>query len=429
MRLLAASDLHLGRRPAHLPASVADPRSVRDWGPAGAWRRLVALALREEVDALLLAGDVVDGEDDFFEAYRELATGVERLAEAGVHVLAVAGNHDTKVLPYLADQVEAFELLGRGGRWESRTLRSAREGSSEAVTIHGWSFPQASFRRSPLEGHSFQRGPGPNLGLLHCDRDQAGSAYAPVSSRALEAARLDGWLLGHIHRPDPLALPRPSGYLGSLTGLDPGEPGPRGGWLLRIQGGRLGGLERRALGPLRWERLRIAVDGIEEPEEARARLLSRLDLLLDEVAAEPEPPLGIGVRATLTGRTRFGRELAPLFAPDRLEELVLPRGDVRCFVERVSVEVLPEVELEALSRRDDPAGLLARRLLLLDADPDDPARAELVARGRKRLARVAGDTPWAGLEREPPDDDETAEWLRRAGRQALELLLAQQGDG
>ena len=71
---------------------------------------------------MLLAGDVVEQEDDFYEAYGDLRRGVDRLAAAGVPVLGVSGNHDVQVLPRLADAVPGFRLLGRGGAWEARDV-------------------------------------------------------------------------------------------------------------------------------------------------------------------------------------------------------------------------------------------------------------------------------------------------------------------
>jgi len=424
LKILAAADLHLGRRPSRLPSELTDRIAARELGPAGAWERLVDLAVDEKVDALLLAGDVVEAEDDFFEAYAELHRGVTRLAEAGVRVFAVAGNHDTRVLPYLSDEVEAFELLGRGGEWESVHL----EANGEKATLWGWSFPQASVREDPVSGLSFSRGPGPNLGLLHCDRDQVGSSYAPVSSRSLEAAGLDAWLLGHIHAPDGLSLSRPTGYLGSLTGLDPGEPGPRGAWLLTIDQGTLTEFRRVALAPLRWVRLEVSLDGLDEPEEARRRVLDRLRKLDGEIEAETLRPQAVGIRLTLTGRTSYRREVEQLFSQEALRDLPVGQSRVFYFVETLRIETLPEVDLSALARRDDPAGLLARMLELLEAPLEDSERRELVAGAQRRLERVAGDPTWAGLQADLPDDNEAAEWLRRAGRRALDLLLAQRDD-
>jgi hypothetical protein len=66
MRLLAVGDIHLGVRPSRLPEELQE--LARSLGPAEAWRRTVEVAVERHVDAVLLAGDVVDRDDDFFEA-------------------------------------------------------------------------------------------------------------------------------------------------------------------------------------------------------------------------------------------------------------------------------------------------------------------------------------------------------------------------
>ena len=192
MKILAVGDMHLGRTPSRLPPQL----HARELGPAEAWRRTVTAALDHGVKAVLLAGDVVDRDDDFFEAYKALENGVRRLSDAGIDVIGVAGNHDVKVLPRLARHIPQFRLLGEGGTWESCRI----EQGADAVTLWGWSFPQARVLTSPLEGSSLNPAPGINLGLLHCDRDAgADSPYAPITRQELERAGLDGWLLGHIH--------------------------------------------------------------------------------------------------------------------------------------------------------------------------------------------------------------------------------------
>jgi len=434
LKLLATADLHLGRRPARLPEAVVDEVPARDLGPAGAWKLVVERALEEGVHALLLAGDVVEGDHDFFEAYATLREGVRRLLEVGVRVVAVAGNHDTRVLPALADELEGFELLGRGGQWERRTLSAG----GEEVTLHGWSFSGEKVRDDPVAGRSFERGPGPNLGLLHGDRDQAGSPYAPVASRSLEGVGLDGWLLGHIHRPDDLDPHRPVGYLGSLTGLDPGEPGPRGPWLVTVERGQVAGARHLALAPLRWMRLTVDVAGIGAAEDARTRLLRRVEELDASLTLEETPPRAVGLRVVLRGRTGFGREVQALFEAEEPDRLPVGGGRIDYFVETLRVETEPERPLGELARQDDPAGLLARLLLALDVGDEEvpgaeegsaalPDRAELVSQARRRLERVARDPVWSSLERGADGADETAEWLRRAGRRALERLLDQRG--
>jgi DNA repair protein SbcD/Mre11 len=420
LKILFVGDMHLGRRPARLPPGLAARADAL--GPAGAWRRTVDLAIVERVEAVALAGDLVEREDDFFEAYRELHDGVVRLTAAGIRVLGVTGNHDVQVLPRLADQLEGFRLLGRGGRWESLTLG---EGASQA-TIWGWSFPARHVEHSPLAGQRFERGAGVNLGLLHCDRDQPRSRYAPVRSAELSDAGLDGWLLGHIHAPDALAAPRPSGYLGSLTGLDPGEPGARGPWLLSIEGGRVAEAAQQVLAPLRWEPLALELGGIERPEQAQDRLLEALQSLDTRLAALARPPEAVGLRVTLVGRSRHGTAAERLLGGELRAGVPVGGSRIHYFIEHLASLTRPELELEALAARQDPLGLLARRLAVLDADPDAPGRQELIEAARARLADVAAQARWQALDLPPLDDEAVAGWLRQAAARLLEQMLAQQ---
>jgi len=180
--------------------------------------------------------------------------GVEKLLEAGIPVFAVAGNHDYDALPRLADQIPDFHLIGRDGSWE--VLEKELKNGSR-IRIAGWSFQDQYYRENPLKGLEIERVQKvPTLGLLHCDLDASGSLYGPVTSRDLEAVPVDAWFLGHIHKPSPLSGPRPIGYLGSLAGLDPGEPGPHGPWLATVNGPGDISIKHLPMASLRWERKR-----------------------------------------------------------------------------------------------------------------------------------------------------------------------------
>jgi DNA repair exonuclease SbcCD nuclease subunit len=425
MKVLAVGDIHLGRTPSRLPEELA--HRSRDLGPAGAWERTVKVAIDAGVRAVLLAGDVVERENDFFEAYRELEQGVRELTEAGIEVIGVAGNHDVKVLPRLAKHIPEFRLLGADGQWESCGIAD----DAESITLWGWSFPRKEVLTSPLADQSFKCETGINLGLLHCDRDAVGSPYAPVNSRELQQAGIDGWLLGHIHKPDGLSVESLNGYLGSLTGLDRSETGPHGPWLIDITRSRIESVEQIPLAPLRRESVDVDLEGIGEPAEARERVLAALRELdrqimetsvsLNLVAA----PDAVGVHITLCGRTRFTTAVLDEFSGTR-EDVIYTGTDNRCyFIERISADTRPEINLEELARQPTPPGLLAKRLLWLNEPEGDPQRDALVAKARQRL-RGQGQKPvWNGLDADEPDP---VEWLRKAGLRALDQLLAQGSD-
>lgn len=105
MKLLAVGDIHLGAQPSRLPEDLSG--AAARLGPAEAWRRTVAAAIQYQVAGVLLAGDVVDRDFDFFEGYRELRAGLDRLHAADIALVAVAGNHDVHVLPRLAAELRS----------------------------------------------------------------------------------------------------------------------------------------------------------------------------------------------------------------------------------------------------------------------------------------------------------------------------------
>ncbi|HHQ47472.1 MAG TPA: hypothetical protein ENK19_01135, partial [Acidobacteria bacterium] len=117
--ILLVGDVHLGRRPTGLEDVLEvlglEPRRL---SAAAGWEATVGWAVDHGVRAVILAGDVVEGLRDRFEAYAHLQRGASRLTETGIPLLAVAGNHDVEALPRLADRVPEVTLLGRGGRWE-----------------------------------------------------------------------------------------------------------------------------------------------------------------------------------------------------------------------------------------------------------------------------------------------------------------------
>jgi exonuclease SbcD len=426
--VLCVGDIHLGRRPTRLPDDLRDHGvEPADLTPVAAWKRTVRFALEQEVDAVLLAGDVVEGIRDRFEAYSHLESGVRALAEAGIPVAGVAGNHDVEALPRLAARLPGFRLLGAQGEWEAWELET-RDGGR--LRVLGWSFPSQRVRHSPIADLTGDHDDGiPTLGLLHCDVDGGSSAYAPVPAAAFQTAPGDAWLLGHIHTPGTLGGPRPVGYLGSLVGLDPGEPGRRGPWLARIGGPGDVAMEHIPLAPLRWEREDVPLDdldlaeGDDVAEAIQTEVLRAMGRVHDRIADELGHALAVGCRLTFTGRTSHHGALRSSDLLRGLGRLTDSRGETHFFVEKVRDEAAQAHDLEDLARGSDPAALLACRLILLEAG--SPDAEPLIAKASREMARVAGNASrWGGSDDDLPLPDARAELLR-AGHQALDDLLAQ----
>ncbi len=427
-KILFVGDMHLGRRASRIPDNAWELGRFKpaDLSPLGAWRRVVETAIEKQVQAVALAGDLVHQDDDLFEARAHLERGIRQLNEAGIEVVAVAGNHDTRVLPALAQVIEGLHLLGAGGTWSTFDV-------AEGVRLVGWSFPARHHTTSPLQQPAPRAEAGVvSLGLLHADRDVARSNYAPVTSAELDMAGYQGWALGHIHAPDPVPdaqAPRKPFYLGSTTGAIPTETGAHGPVLATIPAAGDVQWERLVLAPLRWEHLAVAVDDladVDDPAELGTHLRNHL---LEQVSAfDPGPEWktqnarALGLRLTLTGAHRQADALQRAAVAFTREELVtLVKGCV-VFIEKITSEVTVPVDLETLARRNDPPGLVAREILALRNE--DPATVPLLAQARLAVAQVA--VP-AGLEAEPWSDDDLRGHLIAAGQRALNALLQKDG--
>lgn len=421
LKILAIGDIHLGRKPSRLP-SVLHQRTHR-LSPQAAWEKTIDLAIRESVNIVVMLGDVVESDRDYFEALPIVQKGVSALAEHHIPVLMICGNHDAKTLPDVAQFVDQATLLGADEQWESYQ-HSTPEGE---ITFWGWSFAQNHYANSPLETLPAERNHGLNIGLLHCDRDQS-SRYAPVTSHALKSANMDVWLLGHIHQPDPLDAASPSGYLGTLCGLDAGEYGPRGPWMMHIEAGRVVSMTQRPLAPIRWERIAIEVNDITTQAEARQRVTAALQNLANQIKQSADQPEVVGLRLCYRGACDLSDTDLEAMTPKPKTELVglpgLPAVDY--FIERLDFDLQPTLDLTQLAQRQDQPGLLAQYLLQLDRPADDPARQQLLDQAMTALADDPGPQDWSRIDNTPPQPEQVAKWLRLSGQRALRAMLKQQ---
>lgn len=424
MKLLATGDLHLGRRSSRMGGDGDAPASPT----TAVWKALVRWAVAESVDVVALTGDVIDRENRFYEAFGPLERGIHRLAEAGIEVVAVAGNHDFDVLPRLVGQLPAdrFHLIGRGGRWQRLLLPHDRE---PALAVDGWSFPAEHVTEDPLESYDLPAEESrPVLGLLHADVGQGVSRYAPVPLARLQSLPHAAWLLGHVHAPRLITEGPPAVlYPGSPQAMDAREEGVHGPWLLTFTGRRLTTLEQIPLSPLRYQRLPVDLTGTAAKEELDRRVLAAVRQALEEAVVEGQGHLQTLIcHLELGGRTALHPELEGLAGA--LGRLTLPREEAVARVDRVTVSARPAVDLGELARAANPAGGLARLLLALEGEgaPDLPDLSDLEEKARQRLAEVHGAPAFDGVRQDRAPEMETVRGhLLSAGYRLLDSLLAQ----
>ena len=436
MKLVLCGDLHLGRR-----SSLVAEFDGREHRAAAAWLRVVELAVAEQAAAVLVAGDLIDQDNRFYEARGPIRSGLDRLQQAGITTFAVAGNHDAEALPYVARHLAhpALRLVGEGGAWESLRI----EVGDEAVQLVGWSFPQAWHESSPLATPPPIPEPNvPTIGLLHADLDTAGSRYAPCSSSALAACGYDLWVCGHQHAPRRFE----SGgrlaalYVGSPQALDAGEPGAHGAWVLETDSG--GEPELRPLSSVRYDAPEIDLDGVTDKASWDQAVQTALDAWTAKAVAESGPAIEVlSLRPRWVGACDLGRQIDEWYAELAKAEAEAAGVPVR-LLDRPTDATRAAVDLAALATGQDPPGRLARILLDLDADPPGPQASGLVQQAMARLdgldrynpyvplvthRRQAAETDHGGQPAESRDGrGEAIDRVRRQTHRLLALLLAQE---
>ncbi len=427
MRLLVTADIHIGCRPTEVPAQTA-----ANCSPAVMLREdVVKAAVDREVDAVLLAGDVVDQQNKYFEAVGVLEQVVEKLSRENIVTFAVAGNHDHDVLSSIAANAPtgSLKVLGTGGQWESCSL-SGRDGGN--LKIWGWSFPGEHVEESPLE--SFPGGTAADdascvIGLLHADLDGNERSYAPVQGRELADTGVPLWILGHLHKPSRRNIDHTCIlYPGSPQGLDPGpgERGPHGPWLLELDDSEFS-MEQLPLARIRYEEVAVVLDNVQTAEKLREEVSRTLRDRINDWKSEMPALAFVSVRLLIEGSTTLSQEEVRGVIGEISESGAMVLEGVEVFVNQLQVAAYPPIDFEALRHEQTPPSVLVNILDELEAD--EPFSAEVEALVTNLQSRLYSDVYQAGAffqlpDAGSPEDLGREDVIIRLRNQARALLTA-----
>ncbi len=139
LRLIHISDLHLGKKMSMVPIEE-DQRHML--------RTVSELAEKESADAVLIAGDIYDSTTPANESYNLLSGFLSDLAEKGIKVFAVAGNHDSS--DKISYGSELFRVSGIH-------MAGSYSGSLEAITLKGRDGTEADIFMLPFVKPSIVR--------------------------------------------------------------------------------------------------------------------------------------------------------------------------------------------------------------------------------------------------------------------------------
>jgi exonuclease SbcD len=352
-RFVHAADIHLDSPLRSL--AFRDPELAALIGNATrrAFVAIVDLCLEEQVDALLLAGDLYDGEQTSMKTARFLAAQIRRLDEAGIRVFIIRGNHDSlsKITQELVfpDSVKVF-----GGRAEAIAIDRAK--GDFPVAIHGVSFKQPHAPESLLPKFKAPIEGAVNIALMHTSLAGAPGhdLYAPCNPIDLEAAGFHYWALGHIHKraasQGACAIVMP----GMPQGRDINEAGPKSVTLVTIADDRSVRLEERLTSVAQFERVAVDLDGVDAWPAMVATIAGALEAASGAVISEHMVArLSLRGATPLAWQIRRDRDLLKAEADERasvIGKVSIERIEIDCVAPRAAGDSAadPLVDLRAL---------------------------------------------------------------------------------
>ena len=281
-RFVHTADVHLDSPLRSL--AMRDPEVAELIGSATreAFQGIIDLCIHEDVDALLIAGDLYDGNLRSMKTAVFFGAQMQRLNEQGINVFIVRGNHDAESVITrhlsLPNNVHVFT-----GRAETVTL------DEFGVAIHGISYGRPQAPESLVPKFKSPVANLWNIGMLHTSLAGAEGhdTYSPCSVADLQNQGYDYWALGHVHKRQVHATtPRTVVMPGNPQGRHIGEAGPKSVTLVSLADDKELSVEERPSSVAQFER--ISVDATTLTDWADA--VDAMEMRLREIRGTTTSP-------------------------------------------------------------------------------------------------------------------------------------------
>lgn len=377
-RFLHTADLHL-ERPPHGLSEVPDHWRQRLLdAPYNAARRAIDAAIKERVDFVLIAGDLLDADNTGPRGPLFLLEQFQRLESANIAVYLVGGRVDSPQGPLTALRLPPnVRVLGGS---EPETIVHDRDGVPLAAIV-GWSRP----RRRKLKPSDFH---GNADGLF-----TIGLVYNGRASELPEGSGIDYWALGGLHERRSLDTGHGQAHwAGTPQGRCPEETGPHGCTLVNIDPRDRPRLALVPTDVVRFERSRVTVEpGMSASDLQRSMLLRQQELLKEAGGVDLLIEWRIVGSGNLLASLRRGKFAAELLDRLRLESGTLHPGAWSTSLIVEPQEVLPKALYEQDTLLGDYLRTLRRCEPLPQKKQDDPLQlADLLGvHGEEELLAAA----------------------------------------
>ena len=420
MKFIHTADLHLDSPLRGLSSYADAPAERLRTATRDAFQNLVTQAIEEQVDFMVIAGDVYDGDWKDFNTGLFFIRQMGRLRHAGIPVYLLYGNHDAD-----SEMTRGLELPDNVHVFSSRKAETFRI-DSRKVALHGRSFKVAATTENLLPGYPEPVAGWLNIGVLHTalEGNAEHARYAPCSVAELQAKGYQYWALGHVHEHWVQRGDVTMAYPGNLQGRHIRELGARGALLVTAEEGEVTEVERLEVDVLRWHALELDVSAAPDLRSAVRMVGQAMEQVLESTPAD----LPLAMRVVFKGRSSVHAEL--IADEGQLRQEVIAQAVAldadRIWVEKVRVAT-EALEAAQPSSDDETQGAMAElESLALSAQDDPDFIRSLQADWQTLLEKLPHDVLLAAPDLSTLRQDPLAQMSDRI-RQATPVLMARVG--
>ncbi len=347
VRFIHTSDWRLEEPLGGIPEVPSSLREAFIDAPFRSAERVIDAAIRENVDFVLMAGDILSVETASPYTLEFLLGQLQRLCDEKIAVYWAGGEQDDPdlwpdQLP-LPDKVYTFPV------GQTEELRFSR-GKQEVAAIVGRS-AAASGQLSAAEFAGSKQGI-PRIGLV----------YGSMSRKNLEGKGIDYWALGSQPTRRVLKSSTSALYCGAPQGRQPDQRGSHGCELIELDGGQVNHRQLETA-VFRWHRDRVAA-----PPDCNA---AKLEHLLRQRLTQA--PSVSGVQTLVSWSVMESENLTSevtLPVTRRIIESLKPHGSESCQACGVSITLEPREIAESFWEEESILGDFLRAVRNLEQDPE-----------------------------------------------------------
>lgn len=226
VKFIHCADLHLDspfKTHSHLSENIYEDVKKSTYE---SFKTLVNYALQEEVDFIVIAGDVFDDHNRTLRAEVFLKEQFERLKKEQIFVYMAHGNHDPLSDSVVTDWPENVSVFDKNVETYQTITKNG-----EKILLHGFSYQDhASYENKLDEYPSSQGEKGLHIGVLHGTYSKSSTKHRYTEFRLedLNSKLYHYWALGHIHERQQINDMPPTYYSGNIQGRHFNEMGDKG---------------------------------------------------------------------------------------------------------------------------------------------------------------------------------------------------------